>query len=67
MMIDPETNIKQLAAAGDIQKLNQLLSQIYFYQFANPNFGEVVIPQPDGNLKQVNFMPIGTQNFEIPP
>jgi hypothetical protein len=49
MMIDPETYIKKLAAAGEVQKLNQLLSQIYFYQFANLNFGGAPMQQPGGN------------------
>ena len=66
MMVDPETYIKKLAAAGDIQKLNQMLSQIYFYQFASLNFGGAMIPQSDGNLKKGNFTPITTPNFGIP-
>ena len=59
MMIDLETYIKKLAAAGDVQKLNQLLSQIYFYQFANLNYGSMQLQQPGGNTQQTNFMPFG--------
>jgi hypothetical protein len=39
MQADPEKYIKKLGDAGDVQKLNQLLSTIYFYQFASLNFG----------------------------
>ena len=67
MMIDPETYIKKLAAAGDVQKLNQLLSQIYFYQFANLNYGGMQLQQPGGNTQQTNFMPFGPQGIGIPP
>lgn len=31
MQADPEQYIKKLGDAGDVQKLNQLLSTIYFY------------------------------------
>jgi hypothetical protein len=39
ILSDPDQYIKKLGAAGDVQKLNQLLSTIYFYQFASLNFG----------------------------
>ena len=67
MIIDPETYIKKLAAAGDVQKLNQLLSQIYFYQYENLNYGGVQLQQPSGNTQQTNFVPFGPQEFGIPP
>lgn len=41
MLTDPEAYIKKLGEAGDVQKLNQLLSTIYFYQFASLNFGGI--------------------------
>lgn len=62
-MLDPETYIKKLEAGGEIQKLNQMLSQIYFYQFASINFGGAIIAQLDGNFKKANFTPISTSQF----
>jgi hypothetical protein len=35
--MEPEDYIKKIAAAGDVQKLNQILTQVYLYQLSLVN------------------------------